>query len=70
MNTTHRSGTRTGISRHWLDALEANNVRFMVLDPQHDAKLIEQLQTRSGWLVEFADDEAIFFVRDEMAVSI
>ena len=64
MNTTHRSGARTGISRHWLDVLEENNVRFMALNPQHDAKLIEQLQTRSCWLVEFADDDSIFFVRE------
>jgi len=67
MNDHHRSGTQTEISRHWLDVLEENHVRFMVLDPQHDRKLIEQLQTRPGWMVEFANDEAIFFVRDEMA---
>jgi hypothetical protein len=70
MNTPHRSGAQTGISRHWLDVLEENNVRFMALDPQHDRKLIEQLQTRPGWVIEFANDETIFFVRDEMAVQI
>lgn len=69
MNTYHRSGARTGISRHWLDVLEENNVRFMALDPHHDEKLIEQLQTRPGWIIEFANDEAIFFIRDEMAVN-
>lgn len=69
MNDNQRLGTQTGISCHWLDVLEENHVRFMVLDPQHDRKLIEQLQTRSGWVVEFANDEAIFFVRDELAVS-
>jgi hypothetical protein len=69
MNTPHRSGAQTGISRHWLDVLEENNVRFMALDPQHDRKLIEQLQTRQGWMIEFANDEAIFFVREEMAIN-
>jgi hypothetical protein len=69
MNTNHRSGAQTGISRHWLDVLEENNVRFMALDPQHDRKLIEQLQTRQGWIIEYANDEAIFFVRDDIAVS-
>ena len=69
MNNNHRSGARTGISRHWLDVLEENNVRFMALDPQNDEKLIEQLQTRPGWAIEFASNEAIFFVRGEMTVS-
>lgn len=63
MNSNHRSGARTGISRHWLDVLEENQVRFMALDPQHDRKLIEQLQTRPDWVVEFTTEEAIFFVR-------
>ena len=69
MNSNHRSGARTGISRHWLDVLEANNVRFMALHPQQDEKLIEQLQNRPEWAIEFVSDEAIFFVRSEMAVS-
>ena len=64
MNTPLRTGAQTGIIRHWLDVLEENNVRFMALDPQHDQKLIEQMQTRQGWVIEFADDEAVFFVRD------
>ena len=67
---THTTGARTGISRHWLDVLEKNNVRFMALDPRHDGKLIKQLESRSGWMVEYANEEAIFFVRDEMAESI
>ena len=63
MNDNHRSGARTGISRHWLDVLEENQVRFMALDPQRDRKLIEQLQTRPDWVEELATEEAIFFVR-------
>jgi hypothetical protein len=65
----HTTGAQIKISLHWLDVLEENNVRFMALDPQHDHKLIEQLQTRQEWVVEFANDEAIFFVRDEMAIN-
>jgi hypothetical protein len=66
---THTTGARTNISRYWLDVLEKNNVRYMALDPQHDSKLIEQLQSRPGWVVEFANEEAIFFVRQETLVS-
>jgi hypothetical protein len=39
----------------------------MALDPRHDSKLIEQLKTRPGWMVEYANEEAMFFVRDEFA---
>ena len=66
---THTTGAQTEISRHWLDMLEENHVRYIALDPHHDVDLIEQLGTRPEWLVEFANDEAIFFVRDEMAES-
>lgn len=64
MNVNNHSDPQTGISNYWLDVLEENNVRFMMLDPHHDRKLIEQLQTRQEWMIEFADDEAVFFVRD------
>ena len=59
----------TRISRYWLDVLEEHNVRYISLDPQHDMKLIEVLRTRSEWIVEFADEEAIFFVREEMPLA-
>jgi hypothetical protein len=52
------------ISRHWLDVLEEHHVRFIALDPQHDKKLIQALQSRPEWIVEFANEEAIFFVRE------
>ena len=54
-------------SRNWLDVLEKNNVRFMALDPHHDQKLINALESRPGWIVEFKCDDAIFYVRKEMA---
>ena len=63
----HATGARTGISRHWLDVLEKNHVRFMALDPHHDGKLIEQLLLRPGWIVEFANEDAMFFVRKELS---
>ena len=61
----------TRISRYWLDMLEAHHVRYISLDPQHDKKLIEVLRSRPEWVVEFADEEAIFFFRegDEMKLA-
>jgi len=60
---TDTSGASTNISRHWLDIIEDNHITFMVLTPQHDKKLIEQLQSRPDWVVEFATEEALFFAR-------
>jgi hypothetical protein len=65
----HTTGAQTRISRYWLDMLEENNVKFMALDPEHDATFIEQLQTRSDWLVESATEEAILFVRESAPFS-
>ena len=68
-NTTPKTGAQTGISRYWLDVLETYNVNFMALDLLHDKKLIEQLQTRPDWIVEYATEDAIFFVREEQLVD-
>ena len=70
MNTqTHTTGAQTMISPRWLDVLDENNVNFMVLDPMHDRKLIEQLQSRSDWIIEYAAEDAVFFMREELIVN-
>jgi hypothetical protein len=61
---TQTINLNTSISRHWLDVLEEYHVRHIALDPQHDKKLIEALRSRPEWVVEFANEEAIFFVRE------
>ena len=57
-------GPNTGISRHWLDVLEENDVRFISVDPHRDQKLIKVLETREEWAAEFISDGAIFYVRE------
>lgn len=64
-----RVEAQTGISHRWLDLLEENNVKYMALDPMHDTNLIQQLQTCPNWIVEYATEEAIFYVREEMPVG-
>jgi len=59
----------TRISHYWLDALEKHHVRYISLDPQHDKKLIDVLRNRSEWIVEFENDEAIFFVREQLPLA-
>jgi hypothetical protein len=63
---SYKPGVHTGIRPGWLDVLDENHVQFMVLDPVHDTVLIEQLNDHTGWIVEYASEEAIFYVRDEM----
>jgi hypothetical protein len=60
----HKKGAQSWVSRYWLDVLEEHNVSYMALDPVHDQKLIEQLQTRPDWIVEYTTEDAIFFVRE------
>jgi hypothetical protein len=68
-NLTQTIDQNTRISHYWLDTLEAHHVRHIALDPQHDNNLIESLLSRPEWVVEFANEEAIFFVREEMPLA-
>ena len=55
------------MSDNWLEVLDEYEVQFIVLDPDSDLAPILRLQP--GWVVNFEDREAIFFVRAEMAVA-
>jgi hypothetical protein len=63
-----KKGIQTGKNHSWLDVLEEYNIKYMALDPLHDGKLIEQLQTRPNWIVEYANEEAIFFVYKDVPI--
>ena len=62
---TQTIDSNTRIFHHWLNTLEAYQVRHIALDPRHDKEFIKALRSRPEWMVEFANEEAIFFVRDE-----
>jgi len=49
----------------WLDVLDENNVRVMALDPVHDQKLIKALSTTQKWVIEFEDEDVVFYYRDQ-----
>jgi len=53
------------IPYRWLDVLDKNNVRVMALDPIHDQKLIKALSTTSKWVIEYEDEDAIFYYREQ-----
>jgi len=67
MNTNLRHfSPDESLDRNWLDVLDKNNVSHMALDPYHDQNLIKALNSRPGWIIEFENDEAIFYAREEM----
>ncbi len=47
----------------WLAALDAHDVRYLVLDRREDAALVRQFGRRPGWAVDFEDPEAVVFAR-------
>ena len=49
----------------WLDVLDKNNVSVMALDPVHDQKLIKALSTTPKWIIEFEDEDVVFYYRDQ-----
>ena len=49
----------------WLDVLDKNNVHVMALDPIHDQKLIKALNTTPKWIIEFEDEDVVFYYRDQ-----
>jgi len=47
----------------WLAVLDTVDVQFLILDKQRDGKLLEQVQSRSGWSVDFEDSDSVLFTR-------
>jgi hypothetical protein len=59
----------TGINCRWSDVLDDKQISFIVLDPIYDRLLIEQLQTSLDWIVDFASEEAVIFMRRERSLN-
>lgn len=54
---------------HWPGLLEELDVRFLVLDIDHDAELFELFQTHSGWVIDSQDDQAVLLARTDIGPS-
>ena len=52
------------LSLSWLEKLEMRNVSVMALDPAHDQILINTLNSTSNWIIEFEDEDVVFYYRD------
>ena len=58
------------IFQGWLKVLEDSKVCLVVLDSQIDNKLLKLLRSVPNWIVELADEEFVFFIRNDVAMGI
>lgn len=47
----------------WLTVLEMFDAQFLILDKQRDSKLLGQVRSRSGWSVDFEDQDSVLYTR-------
>lgn len=51
------------MSRDWPALFDNYGVQFIILDLQSDRDLVETIQSQTGWVVDFQDEEAVIFAR-------
>jgi hypothetical protein len=47
----------------WLAALDAFDVKFLVLDIERDGELVQAARSHPGWDVDLEDGDAVLFAR-------
>ena len=52
---------------NWTMALDAHEVRFLLLDRHSDSELLELFRSQSDWSVEAEDKETVLFARADIA---
>ena len=57
----------TSVNENWLEALDEYGVQFLVLDRCSDGDLLKLFLSQPGWTVDFEDEEAVLFVRADIA---
>ena len=68
LSTSHSDQRASDDGEDWLAALDAYDVRYLVLDRRDDAVLLRQFGRRPGWMVDFEDGEAVVWARVGFAV--
>jgi hypothetical protein len=53
----------------WLAVLDGYGVQFLILDKQHDGKLLSLVRSRTGWTVDFEDEASVLFSRSLAGAS-
>ena len=50
----------------WLARFEQYDVKYIALDPDEDRSLIQLLNSRSEWTLDFQDRQGVLFVRSDL----
>ena len=53
----------------WLAHFEQCDVKYLALHPEEDRSLIQLLQTRSEWTLDFWDRQGVLFVRSDVLAA-
>jgi hypothetical protein len=53
----------------WLAALDAHDVRFLILDACRDRALLEAVRTDPMWALDFGDGDTLLFARTEQRLA-
>jgi len=51
----------------WPRVFDEYGVQFLILDRHDDNDLLSLFRSQSGWVVDFEDEEAVIFVRADIA---
>jgi hypothetical protein len=51
---------------HWPSLLEELDVRFLVLDMDHDAELFQLFQAHSRWVIDSQDERVVLLARTDV----
>jgi hypothetical protein len=66
---TYPISVNTRINYRWLEILQKRQIHYILLDPIHDRLFIEQLQTSPDWIIDFASEGAVIFMRRERSFN-
>ena len=65
MSPDHTATQEVGVQGGWPAVLDAYRVQFLALDIRNDSDLLPFFRSHPGWIVDFKDEEAVLFVREE-----
>lgn len=61
-----RADTLLSSAAGWLARFKQCDVQYLALDPDEDRGLIQLLQTRPEWTLDYRDREGVLFVRSDV----
>jgi hypothetical protein len=53
----------TGRQDNWLALLDSYGVQFLILDIEQDGDLLQSVQSKPGWTIDFQDTENVLLAR-------